>query len=275
MLGRVSGRCTERSRSLKVGTTATSLLRWGVIAWLVLPTASGQTELQYQLGRLTDPFSNQRNYTSILTLQQALRWKLGDSFFFADLSEDGGSDGFNEMDLYGEWYPTLSLGKLSGSKVGVGPIRDIALVSGINFDVGAGVFKYLPGVRLAWNAPGFVFLNTDITAFLDASRGAERGGAPRTNHSFMVDVSWLLPFEFAGQRFSFTGHSEYIGARTDEFGHHVRDWVLSQPQFTWDLGSVLGAPDRLWAGIEYQLWWNKLGTGNHDNVCQLLLVWRL
>lgn len=256
------------------GTIAPGLLRWGVVACLVVATASAQTEFQYQFGSLTNPFTNQRHNTSILTVQQAVGWKLGDSFFFVDISEDRGRDGFNEKDIYGEWYPTFSLGKLSGTKVGMGPIRDIALVSGINFDVGAGVFKYLPGFRLAWNVPGFIFLNTDIAAFLDASRGPEGGGAPRTNHSFMVDVNWLLPFKIGGQQFSFTGHSEYIAGRTDEFGNHVRAWILSQPQFTWDLGSVFGAPNRLLVGIEYQYWRNKLGTDAHDNVCQLLVVWR-
>ena len=257
-----------------IGTIATGLLRYAAVTWLVLATASAQTEFQYQFGRLANPFSNERNYTSILTVQQAVGWNLGDSFFFVDISEDGGSDGFNEQDVYGEWYPTLSFGKLSGTKVGLGPIRDLALIGGINVDVDARVYKFLPGVRLSWSVPGFVFLNTDITAFLDASGGVGGQGAPRTSDSFMVDVNWLLPFKIGGQQFSFTGHSEYIGRRTDEFGGPVREWILAQPQLTWDLGSAFGVPNKLLAGIEYQFWWNKLGTGVRENVCQLLLVWR-
>ena len=72
-----------------------------------------------------------------------------------------------------------------------------------------------------------------------------------------------------------TGHAEYIGKTTDEFGNQVRSWILAQPQLTWDLGAVFGAANQLLAGIEYQYWRNKLGTAAHDNVCQLLVIWRL
>ena len=175
------------------------------------------------------------------------RLAVGDSFFFVDILEDGGHDGFNDKNLYGEWYPTLSLSKLAGTEFGLGPIRGIALMGGINFDADADVLKYLPGVRVSWQVPGFAFLNTDLTAFIDASSGVMRGGAPRTSDSFMVDVNWALPFEIGGQSFAVTGHAEYIGKTTDEFGNQVRSWILAQPQLTWDLGAVFGAANQLLA----------------------------
>ena len=254
------------------------LLRCALGAWLVFATAATaftQTEFHYQYGRLTNPFSGEKHYTSILTVQNALGWQLGDSFFFVDILDDGGHDGFNDKNFYGEWYPTLSFSKLAGTELSLGPIRDIALIGGINFDGDADVLKYLPGVRVSWQVPGFAFLNTDITAFIDASSGVMRGGAPRTSNSFMVDANWALPFEIGGQSFSVGGHAEYIGRTTDEFGNRVRDWILAQPQLTWDLGAAFGAANRLLVGIEYQYWWSKLGTNNHDNVPQLLVIWRL
>ena len=260
---------------MTTGKHVPGLLRCAVVAWLVLATATAQTEFQYQYGRLTNPFSGEKHYTSILTVQHAMGWQLGDSFFFVDILDDGGHDGFNDKNLYGEWYPTLSVSKLAGKKFGLGPIRDIALIGGINFDADADVLKYLPGVRLSWQVKGFAFLNTDLTAFIDASSGVMRGGAPRTSDSFMVDVNWALPFEIGGQSFSVGGHAEYIGRTTDEFGNRVKGWILAQPQLTWDLGTVFGAANQLLVGIEYQYWRNKLGTAYHDNVCQLLLIWRL
>ena len=244
--------------------------------WLVVSVpAAAQTEFQYQYGRLTNPFSGAREYTSILTVQSALGWRLGDSFFFFEIIEDSGYDGFNEKNLYGEWYPTLSFGKLADKEISLGPIRDIALIGGINFDADANVLKYLPGVRASWQVPGFTFLNTDFTAFIDASSGVARGGAPRTGDSFTVDVNWALPFAIGGQSFAVAGHAEYIGGTTDELDNPVRSWILAQPQLTWDPGAVLGAANHLLIGIEYQYWRNKLGTDKHDNVCQLLVVWRL
>ena len=80
--------------------------------------AAAQTEFQFQYGSLDNPFSGESEQTVILTFQHALSWSLGDSFFFTDFIDDVAVDGFNDRDFYGEWYPTLSLGKLSGRTVG-------------------------------------------------------------------------------------------------------------------------------------------------------------
>ena len=63
-------------------------------------------------------------------------------------------------------------------------------------------------------------------------------------------------------------------ARTNEFGEDVKSSILAQPQFTWDLGKVVGAPNQLMIGIEYQYWLNKLGTEEDERTAQLLVVWR-
>lgn len=238
--------------------------------------AGAQMEFHYQYGKLTNPFAGTDHATHILTFQHASAWSLGESFYFIDLLDDGGADGFNDVEFYGEWYPTLSLGRLTNRTVGGGPLRDIAFVGGINVDGDADVFKWLPGARLSWNVPGFVFFNTDVTAFIDASRGTESGGAPRTDDSFMVDVNWGAAFDLGSQSFWFTGHAEYIGGTTNEFGEPQEGWILAQPQLGWDIGkTVTGSANELFVGVEYQYWRNKLGTQNHDNVPQLWVMWRL
>lgn len=262
---------TRLRGSLRLAAAAAALV-------LAAPAAaSAQMEFHYQYGKLTGPFSGESTYTSILTLQHAGQWSHGDSFFFVDLLNDGGGDGFNEKNAYGEWYPTLSIGKLAGRSIQAGPLRDVAVIGGINFDIDANVFKYLPGVRMSWSAPGFLFLNTDVTAFIDASSGVERGGAPKTGDSFMFDVSWGAPFDAGAQSFLFTGHAEYIGGVTDELGNDLKGWILAQPQLVWDVSKAInGVGNQLFVGIEYQYWSNKLGvSGQDDNVVQALVIWRL
>ncbi len=51
----------------------------------------------------------------IYTLQHASGWKYGDNFFFIDVLDARGS-GFQDFDLYGEWYSNFSLGKVTGKK---------------------------------------------------------------------------------------------------------------------------------------------------------------
>lgn len=234
------------------------------------------TELQYQRGRLETPsfIRTGKSGTTSLTFQHASGWKYGDTFFFFDYITDNTKDGFNDDDIYGEIYLNFSLGKISGKKVGGGPLKDIGLLMGMNEDADANVRKWLPGLRFSWDVPGFAFFNTDLTAYMDASSGVASGGAPKEDNSFMIDFNWSYP---VSSRFGIEGHMEYIGSRTNEFGGDVDAWILAQPQFRYDLGAELfQAPEQLYLGVEWQFWLNKLGDGATDeSALQTLLVWRL
>jgi len=262
-------------------------VRLASLLWVLTPllllsgganAADGSTtEAQFQYGRLESPSfaGNNTEITRILTLQHASGWRYGDNFFFVDYLDDSGSDGFNDRDFYAEWYSHFSLGKISGRDLSLGPVRDIGLLLGVNLAAEADVRKYLPGLRLTWDLPGFAFLNTDLTAYIDDSDGAARGGAPTENDSFMLDVNWAYPFDWAGHSFSIQGHIEYIGERNNEFGDEVNDWILAQPQFRWDAGRAwFGQADQLFLGIEYQWWYHKLGGESSESAIQALAVWR-
>ena len=204
----------------------------------------------------------------IYTLQHASGWKFGDNFFFVDFL-DAQDPGFQDFDIYGEWYSNFSLGKIAGKQVGGGIVSDIGLIWGFNWASDADVKKYLPGIRLALNLGGFAFANLDITAFLDDSEGAAAGGAPKESDSWMIDFNFARPFTIGDASFSIEGHVEYMAGRENEFGGDVEPWILAQPQLRWN------ANEHLSLGIEYQYWLNKLGDGATDeNTVQALLVWK-
>ena len=202
--------------------------------------AQAQTEAQFQYGSLTNPFSEMTSGTVILTMQHASMWKFGDNFFFVDFIDDGGDDGFNEMDAYGQWYSNISLGKITGSDLGFGPVADFGLVAGIALGTDANFRRWLPGARVSWSLPGFIFLSTDFMLGIDAGRGAAGGSPPELGKRFVFDVSGLLPFNLGSQSFSITGHTEYDGATTNEFGDDIPASILAQPQLRWDVGQALG-----------------------------------
>ncbi len=260
----------RRSSTLVPAAVATA-------ACLLAPApASAQLELNYQYGTILNPFSAASEPTHIFTLQHAGGWRAGGSFFFLDYSTDGFADGFNDRDLYGEWYPTLSLGSLAEGGVGFGPVNDVRLVAGVNLGIQSKVVKYVPGVELGWDVPGFIFVNTILGGFIDASSGLDAGGVPSTGDSFNFDVSWLSVFQLGSQSFSFTGHAEYMGAITDELGNDYPGSILAQPQLRWDVGQALtGAGNVLHVGVEYQLWTNKLGTTRDESIVQFLVVWQM
>lgn len=235
------------------------------------------TEAHFQYGQLNTPnfAGGARNVnTLIVTFQHASGWKYGSNFFFIDYL-NGEDPNFNNRDIYGEWYPNFSIGKIIKKDISVGFIKDFGILAGINFGAQPKVLKFLPGVRLELNLPGFGFANLDITAYIDASAGVAEGGAPKEDDSFMFDFNWAYPFKIGKHIFSIEGHIEYIGERTNEFGNPVSWWILAQPQFRWDVGSANGWPSRFFIGIEWQVWINKLGDPDtHDNAPQALAVWR-
>ncbi len=236
------------------------------------------TELHYQYGNLMVPGTIGRGdaETSILTYQHASGWKYGDNFFFVDFLDDSLTDGFNDSDYYGELYLNFSLGKILDRPLEIGPIKDVGIIGGLNIAGDANVRKYLPGIRLSMDFPGFAFFNMDITGYIDDSDGIPRG-APGEDDSFMIDFNWAYPLALGSHDFSIEGHIEYIGQRTNEFGAEVSDWVFGQPQFRYDLGkSLFATPNILYLGVEWQFWFNKLGDDDTDeNVVQALVVWRL
>ncbi|MFA5949969.1 MAG: hypothetical protein WC807_06765 [Hyphomicrobium sp.] len=226
------------------------------------------TEIQYQYGRLDNPFAGTKDGTHIVTLQHASGYSFGDVFFFVDFLDDGNTDAtnFNDKDAYGEFYAYFSSAKIFGRKYG-GPIKDIGLVAGINYDADVGYTGYLPGVYIDWAAPGFAFLRTQFTAIIDDSDIAQEDG-------FQADVSWAYPFKISGQLFSFEGHAEYTVNSSNIFGPQ-KDWFLTQPQLRWDVGyAVTGKKDQFFIGTEYQYWANKLGTNTDESAFQALGVWR-
>lgn len=259
----------------------------GLVASLpVLPVADaaaanwGVNELQYQYGNLNTPtfVGGGSHMTHILTFQHASAWQYGTNFLFVDFSSDNKKDGFNDRDFYGEWYPTLSIPKVLGADAfKVGPVNDIRVVTGVNVDADSKVRKFLPGIQLGWNVPGFIFLNTELEAYLDYSEGAASGGAPKQTDSWIFDVSWAYPFRIGSAKFSLEGHAEYIDSRKNQFGGEVSWWMLAQPQLRFDLGDMaFNKANHLFIGTEMQVWLNKLGDPKTDEFApQLLVVWRL
>lgn len=241
------------------------------------------TELQFQYGVLDVPLfaGGGTDSTAIFTFQHASGYSFGDFFMFTDVSkgDDSGTNHFNDWEVYTEAYLSLSSARILHVDYGDGILSDIGLIGGINYAFDADVLKLLPGVRFSWNIPGFAFLNTDVMAYLDASKGVrgDNFNAPAETNSWMVDLNFATrSFEIAGAHFNFEGHVEYIAPRHNEFGARVLGHILGQPQLRWDAGETLfGSPNHLFVGIEYQFWLNKLGEDNDEHAVQALIVWRI
>ena len=253
---------------------ATFIALIGGVASPTLAVEWVHNELHLQYGRLDIPTfaGGGSETTTIVTNQHASGWKYGDNYYFIDFidAERSGSD------IFGEFYPNFSIEKMRGKDIAIGSITDFGIILGLNYGREAKVLKYLPGFRLAWDVPGFGFLNTDLMLYIDDNRGVAAGGAPKEDDGYKIDVNWAYPLEIGGHSFSIEGHFWYIGERRNELGHEVSGSILGQPQFRYDWGKDLfGTPERLYIGFEWQFWINKLGDpATDENAFQLLVVGR-
>ena len=248
----------------------------------------GNTEVQLQaLGELERVGTGGTADTTIITFQHAGGWEYGDNFFFMDYSRYSVNNDANfpvadSSELYGEWYSNFSLGAISGNDLSFGPVKDIGVVAGFNFAPEVDSAWILPGVRFALDLPGFAFAQIDVTGYIHQGGGSADSPVFTVvdeDSSFMIDFAWAYPFKIGSTSWSIEGHLEYIDGRTqvNNFGTtELESWILFQPQIRLDLGEVLGQKaQRLFVGIEYQYWKNKLGEkGTDDNAAQLLAVWR-
>ena len=274
---------------MKISVPLTALaLTVALNAPMVSAEIWGNTEVQLQaLGELERVGTGGTADTTIITFQHAGGWEYGDNFFFMDYSRYSVNNDANfpvadSSELYGEWYSNFSLGAISGNDLSFGPVKDIGVVAGFNFAPEVDSAWVLPGVRFALDLPGFAFAQIDVTGYIHQGGGSADSPVFTVvdeDSSFMVDFAWAYPFKIGSTSWSIEGHLEYINGRTqvNNFGTtELESWILFQPQIRLDLGEVLGQKaQRLFVGIEYQYWKNKLGEkGTDDNAAQLLAVWR-
>lgn len=246
------------------------------------------TEVQLQaLGKLEQVGTGGTADTTIITFQHAGGWEYGDNFFFIDHSRYSVNNDANFLvedssAFYGEWYSNFSLGAITGDDLSFGLIKDISIVAGGNFAPEVDSMWFLPGVRFSLDLPGFAFAQLNVTGYLHQSGGSASSPVftiVDEDSSFMIDFAWAYPFKIGSTNWSIEGHLEYIDGRqqVNNFGTtELESWILFQPQIRLDLGEVLGnSPGKLFVGIEYQFWKNKLGEKDtDDNTAQLLAVWR-
>jgi nucleoside-specific outer membrane channel protein Tsx len=205
----------------------------------------GATNVQYLKGSdYVNPFvpesSPDREFDQdILTIEHANAWKLGDNFFFVDVSSPSQSNPLPA--LYMEWAPRISSKKTLGINYS-GLIADVLLST--QYNAASGFPVYLYGVAVDLNVPGLNFFQTNF--YVRDDRNLEGTG-------FQVTLAWGMNFK-AGIDWEFGGFLDYAGEEGDDATGKSEANLLTQPAIFAKLTPELGV------GLEYQYWSNKLGV---------------
>jgi nucleoside-specific outer membrane channel protein Tsx len=210
---------------------------------------------------------------NIFTFENTAAWSWGSSYLFVDILRSWSDADVNAKEVYGEWYPSVSLRKLSRRKPSTGLLRDVSATLGLNSGVrstGPAPFVVLPGATFDLHVPGFAFVSVATLAYIDRGRfeGQPTGCAGTT---YQVTPSWSLPFTVGGAPIGFEGFVDFIGSHAE-----CKAMVLSQPKLKVDISALWHKPGKIFLGVEWDYWHNKYGIqGLHDNVWLPLFVWKL
>jgi len=239
------------------------------------------TYIGYRYGTtFAEPYNNKDIGKDIYNFSHVSGYKYGTNFFNADVlfsdDRDPGGKGSLEgaQEVYVVYRTTLELEKVTGSSFKFGPVRDVGITAGFDFntknDAGYNSKKRMlvAGPTFMMDVPGFLNIGLYGLWESNAPYNTFTGVAtPRYTYDThpMIGLSWGIPI--GSLPLSFEGFADFISAKgKDEFGTDTAAETNIDMQVMYDIGAALGgAPKRFKAGLEYQYWENKFGN-NAANV---------
>jgi nucleoside-specific outer membrane channel protein Tsx len=221
-----------------------------------------------------------RNYTepdisedvpkSSFTFENTAVRRYWSSYLFVDAIRSWSDADENAKEVYGEWYPSLSLRALAGKQRSKDFLRDISVTAGLNMgtrSTGVSPFAVLPGLTFELNVPGFAFFSLGAFAYIDRGR-FEGQPTECKGTTWQLTPSWAAPFKIGGARLKADGFADFVGSHAN-----CEAWILTQPRLLLDLAALWRKPGKLYVGVEARYWRNKYGiSGLEDKFVLPVLI---
>ncbi|MGI4836811.1 MAG: outer membrane protein OmpK [Janthinobacterium lividum] len=237
--------------------TLSSLMLAGTLA-LAGGQAMAGDWLQWQSNSLTylwgKNFKVDPEMQQTFTFEHADSWKYGDNFLFVDSITYPGKTTSNSghHNLYGEFSPRLSAGKILGQKIAFGPVTDVLLAATYEFGEGDNEsFLIGPGFDLA--IPGFDYFQLNF--YNRTSRGPRPG-----DHVWQITPVWSYTIPMGRSDVLIDGYMDWVVDNDKNSRGEYHANLHFNPQVKYDLGKAMGfTPQKLYVGFEYDYWKNKYG----------------
>jgi nucleoside-specific outer membrane channel protein Tsx len=218
------------------------------------------TLLPYGSGFAVDP-SDQ----STITFEHVHDSRIGDLFAFVDFNAfHGSAEGADDSTWYGEIGPRLSLGKTLGRDLSftlfgksLFEVKDVLIAAqyerGEDADVaeaallGVGFDLNVRDAGLLGPLGKFKYIQLNLYARSELAKDVPHGV-----RDVQITMVAARPFAVGSARFLVDGYFDWVlGLGSEEWSYHLN------PQVTIDVGNFWGEPDKFYAGVELDWWWNK------------------
>ena len=218
------------------------------------------TLLPYGWGFEVDPSEQ-----STFTFEHVHDSALGDIFLFVDATHfhDAPEGGDNDT-WYGEISPRLSLGKTLDRDLSFAlfnrslfQVKDVLVAAqyerGEDADVaeaaliGVGFDLDIRDTGLLGQLGKFKYIQLNLYGRAELAEGVEHG-----IRDMQVTMVAARPFTIGSTKFLVDGYFDWVlGIGSEGSSYHLN------PQLKLDVGNYWGSPDKFFAGLEIDLWWNK------------------
>ena len=213
-------------------------------------------------------FADKTGSGQVVTLEHASFYSWGKSFSFID--RELYTDNVNDDATYGEVHVDYSLTGNKGFTDSV--VRDVYAAVQWEHAAQVNLDNLLFGTTVAWNIPGFIFLDTSIY-YRD---NGQDSFSNENDDNLQLSTAWLVPFSIAGAPLEFAGFIDISTETKNSANNDVAYQIIAQPQLKLDLGHFWNQKNTFFIGVEYNYWKNKLGVDGQDqSTPQLLLTMNL
>ncbi|MBB2497242.1 outer membrane protein OmpK [Aquipseudomonas ullengensis] len=232
--------------------TTSSLMLAGSL--LAAGQATAGDLLQWQDNSLT--YLNGIDFTvdppkqQTVTFEHASGWSFGDLFFFVDGikyntdATNGAGDGHT---FYGELSPRFSLGKMTGSDLSFGIVKDVLISTTYEFGEDD-VDSYLIGPAVDLNIPGFDYFQ--LNTYLRTTDGKRDG-----DNVWQITPVWSYTIPVGNSDLVIDGFMDWVVDNDESYHANLH----FNPQIKYDVAKAFGVGQKVYVGVEYDYWSDKYG----------------
>lgn len=232
------------------------------------------TALAYRYGTgFTEPNRPRDIAKNILTLTHLNSGNTGIHFLSLEGRYSDGNDpaknstdGATEYLFNYRWQ--LPAARALGKPLTFGPVRDVALLAGIDLTTKDTLFAprkraWMFGPVLKFDVPGF--LDIGLLYYKERNhKGIPFTPRPETEFegTWMLNAMWGIPFQLGATSAIFQGLFNRLGEKGEDFNYQpTAGETLLRTAVMFDVGQPFGQTKKTFmAGIGYEWWKNKYGT---------------